>query len=166
MTSNAISRVSSTLTRPADTVTYAQNDLIASSTTAGSISVPTLTVPNRVQGLRYMIRRVILTTPKTTGMSAFQAFIEFWKDAPTFTNPDNGAYAVATGAASYLGRTTTTVMTQAADGGYCEGVPTTGVEIVLEGIPTVYWSLKEADATGFFPSSAQTFVLTAELIGV
>lgn len=164
MTFPRILRPSSTLTRPADTTAYAQNDLIASSTTAGSIVVPSFAMPRGSGSFMAQLRRIVLTTPKTSGMGTFQAFIEFWSAAPTFTNGDNGAYAVATGAASYLGVITTTVMVQVADGAYCVGVPTTGVEFNLASIPTLYWSLKEADATGFTPASAQTFVLTAELV--
>lgn len=153
--------VKSTLTRPANTTAYAQNDLIASSTTAGSIVVPSITVPRN--GM--FLRRVRLHTNKTSGMGTFQGLIEFWTAAPTFSNGDNGAYAVATGAASWLAVITTATMTQVGDGAYAAGsAPTTGDEILLRS-GALYWSLKEADATGFTPASGQTFTLHAELIG-
>lgn len=153
--------VKSTLTRPANTTAYAQNDLIADNTTAGSIVVPSLKVPRN--GM--IMRRVRLHTDKTSGMGSFAGLIEFWTAAPTFTNGDNGAYAVATGADNWIGVVTTATMTQVADGAYAAGsAPTTGDEILLRS-GDLYWSLKESDSSGFTPASGQTFTLYAELIG-
>lgn len=155
-----ITNYSSTLTRPANTTAYAQNDLIASNTSSGSIVVPSIDLP----GTGGLLRRVRLYTDKTSGMGAFQGFVEFWSAAPTFTNGDNGAYAVATGADKWLGSSTLAVMTQVADGGYAAGVPTTGNEIgFVVGGGDLYWSLKEADGSGFTPASGQTFTLVAEI---
>lgn len=152
--------VKSTLTRPSNTTAYAQNDLIADTTTAGNIVVPSFTVPRN--GMFF--RRCRLHTDKTSGMGSFQGYIEFWTSAPTFTNGDNGAYAVATGADYWIGQVTLDIMTQVADGAYSAGaVPNTGQELLLRSGP-VYWSLKEADASGFTPASAQTFTLFADLI--
>lgn len=148
----------SVLTRPNDTTAYAQNDLIASSTTAGSIVVPSFGIQSHTT-----IKRLRLYTNKTSGMGTFQGFVELWKTAPTLTNGDNGAYAIATGAASWIGSSTLAVMTQVADGGYTTGVPTTGSEFgIIHGGSTIYWTLKEADATGFTPAANQTFTLVAE----
>ena len=146
---------SSVLTRPADANAYVQNDLIASSTTAGSIVVPSFTFGGAL--MPAILRNFRLLTSKTSGMSAFQGLVEFWSTAPTFTNGDNGAYAVATGAARWLGSCTTTIMTQVADGAYCSGEVTIGIESNV-----TYWTLKEADATGFTPASGQTFTLIPE----
>lgn len=156
---------SSTLTRPTPDVTgYSQNDLIASSATAGSVVVPSFTAA-RVAAGSFMMRKARLYTAKTSGMSAFQCIVEFWSAAPTFTNGDNGAYAVATGAASWLGRADFDVMTQVADGGYAAGIPHTGSDwgIKLGSGQVVYWTLKEIDATGFTPAAAQTFTLIPEI---
>jgi hypothetical protein len=165
--SPSLMQVRSTLTRPNDANAYAQNDLIASSTTAGSIVVPSLALPNSFFAW-CMIRRLRLYTTKASGMSTFQALIEMWADiAPTFTNGDNGAYAVATGAANYIGAMTMAVMTQVGDGGYAEGIPNKGSEIGFAGSypKNIYWSMKEADATGFTPAALQPFTLVAELYG-
>lgn len=152
--------VKSTLTRPANTTAYAQNDLIADNTTAGNIVVPSLTIPRN--GM--FLRRIRLHTDKTSGMGSFEGFIEFWTSAPTFTNGDNGAYAVATGAANWIGAVTTDAMTQVADGAYvAAAAPTAGTEMLLRS-GALYWTLKENDSTGFTPASGQTFTLHAELI--
>lgn len=150
----------SVLTRPGGTTGYSKDDLIASSTTAGSIVVPYVDVP----GTGLVLRRIRIHTNLTTGGGAIQFMVEFWKAPPTFTNGDNGAYAVATGAEHWLGVVTTTVSTQAGDGTYCAGVPTTGSEIgIVLGAGRLYWTLKEADSTGFTPIANQTFTLVAEL---
>lgn len=152
--------------RPADTTAYAQNDLIATSTTAALIQVPSFQAV-RQAGLSAIFRRFRIYTNITTGFSAFQGFVEFWSGPPTFTNGDNGAYAVATsGAGSFwLGSSTTTVFTQVADAAYGTGIPTTGSEfgIALGSGDKVYWTLKEADATGATPISSQRFSLVPEL---
>jgi hypothetical protein len=159
-----IATPSSLLTRPADTNAYVQNDLIASSTTAGSIVVPSFKA-SRGPGNSFFIRKARLYTNKTSGMSTAQFLIEFWSAAPTLTNGDNGAYAIATGAANWMGKIQTDVMTQVADGAYCMGVPYTGSEIACDGdaCQTLYWTLKEIDATGFTPASSQTFTLVPEI---
>ena len=154
----------SVLIRPADTTAYAQNDLIANSTTAGNVRAPFFSAP-RVPGGSFILRRFRLLTNLTTGFSTFQGLVEFWSKMPTFTNGDNAAYAVATGALSYLGRSTTSVATQVADGAYCEGDPDVGSEfgIKLGSGDAVFWSLKEVDATGFTPISGQRFILVPEI---
>jgi hypothetical protein len=112
-----------------------------------------------------MARKFRLITNKTSGMGTAQFLIEFWSAPPTFTNGDNGAYAVATGAAAFLGRATTTVLTQVGDGAYCSAVPDTGSElgVKLNSGQIVYWTLKEIDAAGFTPASNQTFTLIPEI---
>lgn len=158
----------STLTRPANTTAYAQNDLIADNTTAGSIVVPSLTLTPRVP---YRIVDAKFRTDLATGFGTFAGLIELWSAAPTFTNGDNGAYAVATGAANWLGQLQTDVATQVADGAYAAvnfndtfGVAAAGPFIIppLNG-GSLYWSLKETDATGFTPASGTTFTLVLGL---
>lgn len=161
-----LTNLASTLVRPNDTTAYAQNDLIASSTTASLVVVPSF-VAARAIGSSFVMRRFRIYTNITTGFSAFQAFIEFWLGPPTFTNGDNGAYAVATsGAGSYwIGSSTTTVFTQAADGAYGTGIPTTGTEfgVSIPGGQRVWWTMKEADATGATPIANQQFTLIPEI---
>lgn len=154
---------SSVLTRPADTTAYAQNDLVASSTTAGSIVVPSF--HGFGPSIPFQLRKVRLYTNKTSGMASVTWTIDFWNAAPTFTNGDNGAYAVATGAASWLGSVTTTAMAQAGDGAYCDGAPVTGSEIAMNQVTDqIYWSLQMTYASGFTPASGQTFTLAPELV--
>lgn len=149
------------LTRPSDTNAYAIDDLIASSTTAGSIVVPSFTASRIATGTG-MIRRVRMVTNHTTAIGAVTLEVGIWSAAPTYTNGDNGAYAVATGAANYLG-TFSVMLVQHADGAVGNGVPLVGSEInfALASGSTLFWDLKTK--TAFTPQSGKTFTPIFEI---
>ena len=165
-----IVEVTSQLIRTANTTAYAQNDLIADTETAGSIVVPSLLVPKRhfleVLGAH-------LHSNLGTGATTLSVHVDLWSVAPTFTNGDNGAYVVATGAASWLGNLTSDVVDKNAfadgfavdlvlgDAYSSVGARPTIIKPLSDGL--VYWSMFEVDATGFTPISAQTFDLTLNL---
>ena len=169
-----LAMIQSTLIRASGTTAYSQNDLIASSATAGSLVVPQFGLAAGA-GLSFEffeITRGILYTNLTTGFTTFQGHIDLWGGAPpTFTNGDNGAYAVATGAANYLGCLTTEISSAykvAGDGTFLDAKP--GVAFVngasaeqicfpLNDALPVFWSLREIDATGFTPITLQAFTL-------
>lgn len=156
---------SSVLTRPADTTAYAQNDLIANSTTAGLVNVPFFTAG--VAGGSGKIRRIRLYSNLTTGGTTLQCRVEFWLVPPKLNAGDNGAYAITTaGANSFLGLIDTTIAQQWTDGLGMVGIPTTGLElnfVLPAGQSLIYWTLKEIDATGFTPIASQTFTLVPEI---
>ena len=148
----------STLTRPANTTAYSSSQIIASSTTAGSVVVPRFTLP----GGKGFVPRLRLTTSATTGWGTTLT-ITLWRAAPTYTNGDGGTYAVATGAASRIGQFSCT-LTQYGDGASGECSVTVG-NFATTSLPSgtsVYWDLQTtASAT---PISGQTFTLSAELL--
>lgn len=154
----------STLTRPANTTAYAAGQLVASSTTAGSIVVPSLAVALNNAGSG-VVRRLRLRASQTSGLGAANSFgVDLWTAAPTFTNGDGGAYVVATGSASWLGTFTFGSMVQAGDGAYGAAAPDVGQELWFvcgAGSSNLYWSLFTNGP--FPPTSVETFVLTAEL---
>lgn len=155
----------SVLTRPNDTTAYAQNDLIASSTTAGSIVVPQLVLPRL--GLN-SLRALALYSSLTTGGSAATFLIELWDAAPTFTNGDNGAYAVATGAANWLWSFTVGAFNQVGDGCYGMGAPSgspapIAIDLANNSLSLLFWSLKLTNAAGFTPQANQTFTIAPVL---
>lgn len=154
---------SSVLTRPADTAIYAQNDLIASSTTAGSVVVPSFTATPTSLGSG-SIRSCRLYSNKTSAWGGGSFLIEFWTAAPTFTNGDNGVYTVATGAASWLGSMAVT-FTQVADGCYGAGVSNVGstMDFALASGSSIFWTLKITSAAALTPASGQTFTLVPEI---
>jgi hypothetical protein len=152
----------SVLTRPANTTAYAVDDLVANNVTAGSVTVPSFTATPTALGSGHL-RRARLITNKTSGMDASQFLIEFWQAAPTVTNGDNGAYAIATGAANWLGQIPVT-LTQVADGAYGAGAPMIGnaIDFRLASSTLIYWTLRAV--TAFTPASAQTFTLIPEIV--
>jgi len=103
-----------TFTRPADTTAYASGDLVANSTTAGSVVAMTLTV-GRVAGGSCMLRRCKLATSSTSTTSA-SFRLHLFRTAPaTVTNGDNGAFSVS-GVADYIGAFDITVDRAFTDG--------------------------------------------------
>ena len=149
-------------TRPADTTAYTAGDLVSNNTTAGSITVQSFAA-SRVTAGSGLIRRIRLTSNHTTGLSAIQFKVRLWTTAPTYTNGDNGAYAVATGAAGYIGSFLAT-FEQFADGATAIGAPTVGAEVAFKlGSGTaIFWDMEAI--TGFTPQSAKTFTIAAEIL--
>lgn len=153
------------LTRPADTNAYASGDLIASSTTAGSVVVPSCIVARFPAGASGpnsgIVTRFRLATNVTTGWGSAVITLNFWSAAPTYTNGDNGAYAVATGAAGYLGQVSVT-LTQFGDGAAGQGAWAVGNFAALRTSvgQVIYWDMQVA-AT-LTPISGQTFTLVPE----
>lgn len=154
--------VSAVLTRPANTTAYAANDLVASSTTAGSVVVPSVSVM-RLAGGSGTIPKVTLFSSHTTGLSGISMLVRFWSAAPTYTNGDHGAYAVATGAANFLGKYSGT-FEQFGDGAVCRMTPYDGVVDVLKlaSGQVVYWDLQTSAI--FTPQSAATFTLVPQVL--
>jgi hypothetical protein len=161
--SASITNPTSVLTRPADTSAYAQNDLIASSTTAGSVVVPSFAIANTAGGAA--IHRLQLATNKTSGWDGVVLRVRLWTTAPTYTNGDNGAWAVATGAAGALGSFDIT-LAQYADGASGRGIPAVGtvIHVKLASGTSIFWDVQYTSAAALTPASGQTFTLTAEVV--
>lgn len=154
----AYANPTSTLTRPANTTAYAVDDLIADNTTAGSIVVPSFTATRaaarggRVSGVR-------LSTNKTSGWGSVSVLVRLWDTAATYTNGDNGAYAVATGAANYLCSALIT-LEQWADGAVGTAAFVELAELIFKKSSgsSIYWDMQIKTAAT--PASGQTFTLT------
>ena len=148
VTSCAATNPTSTLTSGTATSLVA-GQLIASSTTAGSIVVPSF--PLVYSSGAAIAPKGILTTSATSGWSGATVQVDWWSAAPTFTNGDGGTYAVATGAASYLGSLTCTfggtvgsaTLGQAADGAYAECTPNVGTVMMPKLVSgnLIYWTM-------------------------
>jgi hypothetical protein len=156
------SNPSSPLTRPADTTAYAANDLIASNTTAGSVVVPSFTAM-RVAAGGASIAKLRLLSNHTANLGSVGVKVRLWSAAPTYTNGDNGAYAVATGAAGHLG-TFTGTFEQFGDGASAALVPDAGSfdSIKLAAGQLIYWDLQTT--TAFTPQSGKTFTLVPQVL--
>lgn len=90
------------ITRPADTAVYAAGDLVANSTTAGSVTPFVFSGIVRAAGYRSRIRRAGLrTSVANITNGAFN--LHLFSALPTVTNGDNAAFNVASNIAAYLG---------------------------------------------------------------
>lgn len=152
---------SGVMTRPANTTAYAANQLVASSTTAGSIVASSFSIANSGGGA--LISRLRLLTNVTTGWNNVNISINLWSIAPTYTNGDGGAYAVATGASKFLGNFSVSLI-QFGDGAAGVAAVTVGSQaaISLASGTAIFWDMQILGAAT--PISQQTFTLTAEVL--
>lgn len=151
-----------TITRPADTTAYASGDLIANSTTAGSVTPFTFAggaVP-------YRARRFILRTSNATVTNKnYQLFL--FSASPTVTNGDNGAFAVTAADHGRLVGVFASTAALSTGGGsvnyfYCNDSAATSVNGWLESrLPGTFYGLLRANAA-YTPTSAETFDLVME----
>jgi hypothetical protein len=157
--SGTITNPASTLTRPANTAAYAANQLIASSTTAASIMVPSFATGMGAG----ILPRLRLRTNAPSGWGGVNLSINLWSAAPTYTNGDGGAYAPATGSAAWLANFLILSLQQFGDGAIGSGGLTSANEMAFRlGATAVYWDLQILSAAT--PMSGQTFTLTAEVL--
>jgi hypothetical protein len=146
---------SASVTRPADTTAYASGDLVANSTTAGSVVALTfagLNIPNGPA----QIRRVRLAKSGTSITNAAFRVHLFSVLAITAANGDNGALSVNK-AANYLGSVDVTVGQAFTDGAF--GSATT--EINAATATGSLFGLIEARGA-YTPASAEVFTVTLE----
>lgn len=158
-----VNPASDVLTRPADILGYAPNDLIASSTTANLIVVPTVSIMRIAAGAG-VIPKLLLRSSHTTGLSGVSAAVRLWRAAPTYSAGDNAAYAVATGAAHFIAKFTGT-FEQFGDGAVAELDPYVGslAALKLAAGQLVYWDL-QALSTITASQSAATFTLIPQVL--
>jgi hypothetical protein len=162
--------VTASFTRPADTTAYASGDLVANSTTTGSVVPIELIGAARADGEALRIERVRL---RKSGASLTNAAfrVHLFRKPPTVTTGDNGVFS-ASGLLSladidgHVGSVEVTMDTAAASGARGVGAPTIGSGITCEpdgpaGSETSLWAVVEARAA-YAPASGETFVVTLE----
>jgi hypothetical protein len=148
-----------TFTRPADATPYASGDLVANSTTAGSV-VPIGIVfgSGGVTENQIELSRIRLFK-STTGVTGATFRIHLFSTLPTVSAGDNAAIVIATGAAGYLGFFDIAAMQSFTDG--ANGAITTGSNrVVLTGTATIYALIEARGA--YTPGTSETFTLTLE----
>lgn len=150
-----------TFTRPADTTAYASGDLVANSTTAGSVVPMTLTVA-RVAAGGFIIRRLRLRKSGTSLTNASFRVHLFTAAPGTITNGDNGAFSVS-GVADYIGSVDITMTRAFTDGAFGDGgiaMPEFNVKLASG---TTIRALIEARAA-YTPASGETFTVRCEAL--
>lgn len=161
MDTGVIDRIVASFSRPADTTAYASGDLVANSTTAGSVVPMTFSV-GRVSGGAGMIRRVRLRkTGTSTTNAAFR--LHLYRTSPTPSNGDNGAW-LTNQAANYIAAIDITVGMAFTDGASGNGVPNVGSEINFKlASGTDIYGLLEARGA-YTPASGETFTIEIEVL--
>jgi hypothetical protein len=157
--SDIIITAAPTMTRPADTTAYASGDLVANSTTAGSVVPLAFTLSNNGGG-KIKVRRAYINK-STTSVANSSFRLHLYTASPTLTNGDNGAL-VSNQQATYLGSLDITVgfAFSAAAGGW--GAATIGAEVMgLVSASATLYGLLEARAA-YTPGNAETFAVTIE----
>jgi hypothetical protein len=155
--------VGGSFTRPADTAPYVSGDLVANSTTAGTV-VPITVVAARQAAGTGSIRRVRLTTTKT-GLAGTEVFrVHLFKSSPTVVNGDNGAFSVNGVTAIWLGCFDVTMAHAFSDGTKGIGGPLEGSEVTFDcaAASVNLYALVEARGA-YTPASGETFTIAAEV---
>lgn len=145
-------------TRPADTTAYASGDLVANSTTAGSVAPIVLTTVQEAGGSR-SVQRVRLSKSGTSVTNA-SFRLHLYNVAPTCANGDNGAWST-TGASGYLGSVDVTIDKAFTDGA-TGSTALSGANFVFDQAAALY-GLLEARAA-YTPISGEVFTVNVDVL--
>lgn len=153
-----IVEVSTTFTRPNDTSAYTSGDLIANSTTAGSVSPFSFTIP---YGRGMKLWRVGVNRSSTTVSNA-SFRVHLYKDSPTVANGDNGAISSTRsnylGFVDVVGTGTAFSDTSSAFGIYVNNALAVPMVFAADGDRVVYGLLEARGA--YAPAAQETFTVT------
>lgn len=155
---------SANFTRPADTTAYALGDLVANSTTAGSVT-PLSWTAARVAAGSFLVRRA---RAKKSGTSVTNASfrLHLYSASPTCTNGDNGAWL--TTVSGYLASIDLDMSSSNgrvfSDAAAVNGTPNVGSDlgVKLASGQTMY-GLLECRAA-YTPGNAEVFTVELELL--
>lgn len=158
-----------TFTRPADTNAYASGDLVANSTTAGSVVPLSWSIGASTSAKSYFYVTGVRLKLDNATLTNAQFRVHIYNAAPAVaTTGDNGVYGtVVSGNANWLGSYDITMATLHADGVVGIAVPTEGeiapqhITGLAPGSPVTIYGLIEARAA-YTPKSGGVF--TAELM--
>lgn len=153
--------VSTVFTRPSDTTAYAVGDLVANSTTAGSVTPMSFaSITREAAGTATITRARLITSSTSTTNASFR--VHLYTSAPTATNGDNGAWLTTrSGRFCTLDVTVDAVFSDGAQG---TGTPVAGstCTFTLASGSTIR-GLIEARAA-YTPTSAGTFTVELEVL--
>lgn len=166
VSNNSEIKASATFTRPADTTAYAAGDLVANSTTAGSVVAMSFTSMVRTAGDCVRLERARLTKTGTSLTNA-QFRLHLFEDVPVPSVGDNAAFQTSnalstTKVLNYIGSFSFTLDRSGSDGASGRAVPDTTFPITTSPVSgTTLYGLLEATAA-YTPANAEVFVLTLE----
>ncbi|NBW16099.1 MAG: hypothetical protein EBR82_49760 [Caulobacteraceae bacterium] len=161
--------VRSTITRPADVTAYASGDLVANSTTAGSVTPFTFTLDGYAQPVK-ISRFIMRSSNDTVTNKSFELLL--FSVSPTVTNGDNGAFAVtaANGTNNFGGMFGSTAAKATGGGAINYFYPMDSAATFVNGwleqhMTLPFYGLLRVMAA-YTPASAETFTIAAECIPI
>lgn len=166
ISNNSEVRIQASFTRPADTTAYAAGDLVANSTTAGSVIPLSFANAVRMAGDCVRIERVRIEKSGTSLTNA-SFRLHLFESSPTPTVGDNGVFNNAGALASnnilnHAGTFPVTMVWSASDGAMGIGVPTTGSGATASPTSgTSLFGLLEVTAA-YTPVSGEVFYVVLE----
>ncbi len=153
-------RPSASFARPADTTVYASGDLVANSTTAGSVVAMPLSAGRVATGTGQLLRAQLRKS--STGLTNASFRVHLFSAAPTIAAGDNAALSVT--GATYLGALDVTMDRAFTDGALGIGLPVAGSAMVYAcAAGGLIYALVEARAA-YTPVSGETFTLAVEVV--
>ncbi len=157
--------LSANFTRPADTTAYAAGDLVANSTTAGSVTPLAFTsaVRGNADGVR--IERCRLRK-STTSLTNATFRVHLFESSSTLSVGDNGAFNASgvlsvNNAMAYVGSFAITMANSGSDGAIGFGVPLVGNGMTLQPSATTIYGLIEVTGA-YTPGNAEVFTVNLE----
>lgn len=150
------------MTRPANTVPYAAGQLVANSTTAGSVVAFSFDSGSQAPVLLHSAS--MLSSNNTVTNKSYRLWL--FGEAPTVTNGDGGALAVtANNALAVVAILASAAALSSGAGCYQVFEPIDSSATSLRRVPCVIpgrvWGLLQANAA-YTPTSAETFDITLE----
>lgn len=164
----SVINATASFTRPADTTAYAAGDLVANSTTAGSVVPLEYNRLPRATSQGFSVRRVRMQSNRTSGITAIGTVpanasfrVHLYTELPTVTNGDNGAF-FSTQSDAYIGALDVTLNRGFSDGFSGIGLPVTGAEIIGNNMSAIkLYALVQATAA-YTPVSGEIFTVILE----
>jgi hypothetical protein len=152
---------SNTITRPADTTAYASGDLVANSTTAGSVTPFSFTNAVRFPGGSVRVERCrIQKSGTSTTNAAFRVHIYSGTPA-SIANGDNGAWS--TSIVGYVGAFDVTLDRAFTNGAEGAGLTLTSTPMTCKTVGSAITLYALIEARGAYtPASAETFTILLE----
>jgi hypothetical protein len=149
-----ILKKSASFTRPNDTTAYADTDLVANSTAAGSVSPLTFGV--NANGFRIVGARINKSDETDVALATFT--LHLFESSPTVANGDNGA--LSHNLSGYLGSIAFPIMTATTDEGKTQvNLGSTALPGGIYGSSQVIYGLLEAKAA-YVPAALEVFTVT------
>lgn len=158
---SSIRTPSASFTRPADTTAYALGDLVANSTTAGSVTPLSLQATDLVNGTGFLRRCTLRKSGTSITNAQFRVHVYQGDLTITCANGDNAAWSTNQ-VANYLGSLDVTMDKAFTDGASGVGVPTNGFEISFKCSATVNLQFLLEARAAYTPANAEIFTLQLE----